>query len=139
MKWKLVRKQYRVDGIFGEMTSEDGKNTFFTIEHAYKIEDEHYPKSVDYFPKVQEGIHPCKMFLSKKNKCTVPLLDAPEDMGHFFEIHILNYNEESDGCIGVGTGIGKRSNGGQMITGSKDAFNLLMRVGITELEVTSVS
>lgn len=139
MKWKLTRKEYREDGIFGGLTSEDGKYFFYTLEHAYKIEDEHFPKSVDFYPKIQEGVHPCILYASPKQGYMVPMLDGPEDKEHYYQIHIGNYNEDSSGCILVGLGLGKRANGGKMLTSSKQAFDQLMKLGVEEIEVVGVS
>ncbi len=137
MKWKLTRKQYREDGIFGELVSEDGAYTFQTLERAYKIENEHFPLSVDYFPKIQEGIHPCIVYKSPKRGYEVPQLNAECDKGRFFQIHIGNYSEDSDGCILVGLTVGPRANGGQMLKSSREAFLKLMEVGVSEIEVVS--
>lgn len=138
MKWTLVRKKYGEHGIFGELTSEDGMHLFLTLEHAYKIIDETNPGSVEYAPKIPEGIHRCVPYASPKHGMMVPLLDNlddPVDQDRKFEIHIGNYNEDSEGCILVGKAIGNRANGGKMLTSSKQAFDQLMKIGITELEV----
>lgn len=139
MKWTLLRKEYRSDGIFGEMTSEDGMHTFQTLEHAYKVEGEIAPGSVEYYPKIQEGKHPCVRYPSKKHGYEVPLLDAPEDRGRFFEVHIGNYSEDSEGCILVGLAKGNRANGGKMLTSSKQAFEKLMKLGVSEIEVENAA
>lgn len=137
MKWTLIRKQYREDGIFGELTSADGVHFLVTLERAYKITDEHYPKSVEFYPKIQEGIHSIAMYASPKHGGIVPMLNSKDDQGHFFEIHVGNYNDDSDGCILVGLAEGFRDRAGKlkMLTSSKDAFNRIIAVGIDELEV----
>lgn len=138
MKWTLVRKKYIESGIFGELTSEDGNHIFQTLEHAYRVTGELGPESVGYYPKIPEGIHRCVPYASPKHGMMVPLLDNlddPIDQDRKFEIHIGNYNEDSEGCILVGMGIGNRANGGKMLTASKQAFDQLMKIGITELEV----
>lgn len=136
MKWTLTRKQYRADGIFGDLVSQDGLTVFKTLEHAYKIEDEHYPKSVGYFPKIHEGFHPCILYKSPKHGYMVPLLNALDDQGHMFEIHIGNYNKDSDGCILIGDKmIVDHDTGGFMIAHSEKTFEKLMALGVEELEV----
>jgi hypothetical protein len=55
----------------------------------------------------------------------VPPFEGKEVTGIL--IHILNYNDESDGCIGVGMQIGNKSDGGKMIMQSKLAFESLMK------------
>lgn len=132
MKWTLTRKQYREDGIFGLLTSEDGLVTFQTLEHAY-LEDGNYTA------KIKEGAHKIIPYNSPKHGCVTPLLNNPLDEGHEFEIHIGNYNTDSIGCILVGLGVGNTSSGGKMLTSSKQAFEQLMKIGISELEVSGVS
>lgn len=140
MKWTLIRKQYRPDGIFGELVSSDGAHFFHTLEHAYKVIDETNPGSIEYAPKIPEGVHRCVLYNSPKHGVMVPLLDNledPHDQDRKFEIHIGNYNEDSEGCILVGLGIGFRDRLGKvkMLTSSKQAFEKLMSIGVTEIEV----
>jgi hypothetical protein len=142
MKWKIIRKDYTQWGIFGELTSEDGQHFFFTLEHAYPVNDEIHPGSIEYAPKIPEGIHRCVPYASPKHKMIVPLLDNlddPTDQDRKFEIHIGNYNHDSDGCILVGTGLGNRYGGGKMLTASKQAFAKLMEIGVTEIEIKRAS
>ncbi len=139
MKWKLKRKMYRFDGIFGTLTSEDGQHVFQTLEHAFKIENEHFPTSVEYYPKIQEGLHPCKIYSSPKHGYDVPLLDAPEDQGHMFEVHIGNRNKDSNGCILVGDRtIVDHDTGGFMITSSEKTFKKLMDLGVEEIDIVGM-
>jgi len=135
MKWTLTRKNYREDGIFGELVSEDGVHTLQTLERSYKVIDELHPDSVEYAPKIQEGLRKCILYKSPKQGYVVPMLDGENDKDRYFQIHIGNYNEDSDGCILVGLGLGNRANGGKMLTSSKQSFTKLMELGITELEV----
>ena len=124
MRWRLVRNQYLESGIFGLLTSEDGMYTFCTLEHSYDLK-----------PKVTAGIHPCIPYNSPKHGCICPLLNAPEDQGHEFEVHIGNYNADSIGCILVGLGLGNASSGGKMLTSSKQAFEQIMKLEVTEIEI----
>jgi hypothetical protein len=139
MKWELLRKEYRQDGIFGELTSPGGQ-FFFTLEHAYPGMYE--SGAVHYNPKIPEGIHRIVEYQSPKFGMIVPLLDNledPHDQDRKFEIHIGNYNEDSEGCILIGLGLGTRHGGGKMLTSSKQAFKLLMSLGITELQVKNAN
>ncbi len=140
MKWRLIRKQYRPDGIFGELTSEDGQYFFHTLEHAYKVIDEISPGSVEYAPKIPEGVHRLVPYNSPKFGMVVPLLDNPDDpvdQDRKFEIHIGNYNDDSDGCILIGIGMGPRdlAKTSYMITKSKQAFEQFMKIGYSEIEI----
>jgi hypothetical protein len=134
MRWKLERHEYRKDGIFGNLYSEDGEYTFTTLEHAYPSDGVHA-----FEAKISEGVHPCILYLSPKHGYEIPLLNAEQDKGHLFEVHIGNYNEDSDGCILVGYSIGHRLTGDKMLTSSKQAFKKLMEVGCEEIEVIDVS
>lgn len=113
---------HKIDGIFGEMFTEDLMFFCHTLEHAYPNEN-----GVGFFAKIPAGDYLCKRRFSPKFQCDVfEIMDVP---GHdFIEIHIANYNEELDGCIAPGLGLGKTLNGGRMLTSSKKAFDALMEL-----------
>ena len=49
--------------------------------------------------------------------------------GHYgILFHVGNYNEDSEGCILLGTGFGNTSSKGKMITASKQAFKQFMEM-----------
>lgn len=126
MNLTLVRKQYRDDGIFGEI--ESGALYYFTLEHSY-----------ERIAKIPAGEYTCKRRLSPHFGYDVfELIDVP---GHdFIEIHIGNYNEDTDGCILLGLGLGHTTKNGVMLTSSKQAFAGFMKMqeDIDEFKLTVV-
>ena len=159
MKWTLTRKQYREDGIFGELALENGGVILQILEHAYVVDGKP-------IPKIAAGTYPCKLGTGA-GEGTIPnpngrgdinitgmhrlhdgvwfdayeIMGVPEFQGkpvHGCLFHIANYNEDLDGCVGLGLACGNRSNGGRMLTSSKQAFEQFMKLGITELEVKDV-
>lgn len=128
MKWNLIRKQYRHDGIFGEMVSEDGKVFLFTLERAYEIDGK-------FKPKIPSGLHLVKPYNSPKHQRIVPQLSNKEDEGHNYQFHIGNYNSDSQGCILVGMGMGHRQNKDYMLVSSGNALEKLIEHGITEVMI----
>lgn len=125
MDMHLLRKDFREDGIYGEMT---GKNAFFiTLEHSFDLK-----------PALADGEYICKRFLSPHLGYEVfQITDVP---GHtFILIHIGNFNGNSDGCVLLGSQIGYTVKpGGWMITGSKQAFAAFMKLqeGVDEFKLT---
>jgi hypothetical protein len=124
MNLHLTRKQYRDDGIFGEIDCD--KIYFFTLEHSY-----------DKMPKIPQGVYRCTRWDSPKfGYQTFMLNDVP---GHdHILIHIGNYNHDSEGCILIGLGLGRTKNNGVMITSSKQAFQKFMELqeGVDEFTLT---
>jgi hypothetical protein len=55
---------------------------------------------------------------------TFEVMNVPGHWGILF--HVGNYNEDSEGCILVGEGLGRRYKNGVMLTNSKKAFAKLM-------------
>lgn len=133
----LRREEVRPEGVFGELRDEFAECLMFTLEHAYRYEDG------EYYAKIPEGSYLCK-------RTRRTLVDNPRAEDYFwtFEVtgipghsgilfHAGNYNEDSNGCILLGLGFGRRSNGGKRITKSKDAFNKFMRMmeGVLEFKL----
>lgn len=124
MNLYLNRKQYRSDGIFGELIDEKGSLVAVTLEHAYADGEK-------FVPKVASGQYDCVRHPPNRLPYeTFMLENVPEFQGHPVTgilIHVGNYNDDSIGCILLGTQIGFKNNGGQMITSkSLDAFHKFM-------------
>lgn len=129
----LSRKSYRSDGIFGELTGNGGSFFCVTLEHSYpEPAHEDGSSSGKFLTKIKAGKYSCKRYHSPKHGYDVFLLTGDLDGdgftadGRFFEIHIGNYNDESEGCILVGEQVGSRYPSGKMICGSRKAFEKLM-------------
>ena len=117
MNFTLTTTEYGAMGIFGTMTSEDGAITYATLEHAYKT----IGSGSTWVPKIVRGhIYTCVPYLSPKRGYKVYMLeDVPDHTA--IEIHIGNYNDDSDGCILIGAN--KIHN---MITRSAESFKAFM-------------
>jgi len=121
MNMTLKRIDYSEDGIFGELLDHNGVFFCHTLERSYKNEKN------EFRPKVSEGVYICTRWDSPRLGYQTFLLNNVPNHTHIL-IHIGNYNEDSDGCILVGNGIGMMINKGKMITGSKQAFKRLMEL-----------
>lgn len=125
----LVRIQFREDGIFGSLKYPSGDELAVTLEHAYL-------DGGDYWPKLPDGKYLCRRRFSPKFKIELfEILDVPQH--DFIEIHIGNYNKDSDGCVLVGRNIIPVGNV-QAISASRMAFEDLMEYldGVTEFSLT---
>ena len=128
MNFTLIRSSKGVFGIFGQMKGEGTPLVFSTLEHAFKQSDG------SYSPVVPEGTYACVRRSSPKFGFDVFMLK--EVPGHnFVEIHVGNFNKDSDGCILLGL---KSTN--ISISDSRDAFSKFMALqsGVNEFTLTVV-
>lgn len=101
MDLKLVRGQFRKDGIFGSLLDEYGNELAVTLEHAYQ-------DGTDFWPKLPDGVYRCVRGIHHFNGATTgfetfEITKVPGHTGILF--HVGNYNKDSDGCILVGRNI----------------------------------
>lgn len=125
MKLRLVRRNFRSDGVFGELTDMNDNHICFTLEHAYADPSAKY----GYKAKVPPGSYKCVkgMHKLKADAEAFETFEVTGVNGHWgILFHIGNYNEDSEGCILIGEGLGNRYKGGVMLTHSKKAFVNLM-------------
>lgn len=119
MKFKLIRKQTRSDGFFGEFQDERGHFLFVTLER-------YYPEG----PKLDNGIYTCKRGVhclgDGEPFQTFEVMKVPGNTGILF--HVGNYNADSEGCVLLGQAVGNKSDGGKMIVGSNKAFKKFMEI-----------
>lgn len=109
MIFTLTRTEFLDSGIFGILKDETKTAIAVTLEHSF-----------DGKPKVPSGSYFCTLYDSPKHGYKVFMLnDVPG--ATFIEIHIGNYNTDSDGCILLGE---RRS--GDMIINSQLTFNKFM-------------
>lgn len=133
MDLALVRTEFRPDGIFSEFRSAGGEMLFTCLEHAYA------DGLGAWLPKVPDGVYNCKRYFSPSHEYEVfEVMDVPGCT--FIEIHIGNYNRDSEGCLLVGLGIAQIS-GAQMITQSGIAFKSFMTIqnGLDSFTLTVTS
>jgi len=125
MKLILRRRDYRVDGVFGELSDDEGKHLCFTLERSYA--DLNALEAIS--PKLPAGEYKCVKGMHRLSGMaeefeTFEVMNVPGHWGILF--HVGNYNEDSEGCILVGEGLGRRYKNGVMLTNSKKAFAKLM-------------
>lgn len=131
MKLILQRKDFRYDGIFSEILDENYHFLFVALEHAYLCTDGTYkPKIPNGTYTCVRGMHNLESRIAKGEPPfeTFEITGVDGHSGLLF--HPLNYNEESDGCVGPGLSLGKRTNGGQMICNSQKAFDALINLQV---------
>lgn len=128
---KLIRTDFKTDGILGKLYDEDGLFLAVTLEHSY-----------DGKPKVPAGVYRCVRRNSPKFGYDVFMLkDVP---GHdFIEFHVANWQRDLDGCIGLGSASCESLSGTMIVESNKtfhhfmdtldgiDAFTLVIDDGIT--------
>ena len=141
MTLTLTRKQCREDGIFSDLTREDGSLLAQTIEHAYEATA--LPDGTPQWrAKIIKGEYTCergdhRLHGMEKPFTTFEVKSVPHCIGILF--HWWNFNKDSEGCILVGTHIERAPDGSQMVTQSKGAFERFMnevsRVNTFELIV----
>jgi len=122
MNLKLVRVEYRADGIFSDLFDEQGERIAVVLEHAYPT------PSGEYIPKLPPGEYTCRLGMHilehmKEPFATYEIADVPGHSNILF--HTGNFNNQSSGCCVVGTSK-TILNGVQMLTGSRIAFRRLM-------------
>lgn len=132
MKCILTRKQFRSDGIFGELRDENDHLIAVTLEHAYKVGEE-------YCAKVDLGTYRCVRHpRSRLPYETFMLEDVPDFQGQPVTgilIHRGNFQSDSVGCILLGESIGQNGPAGaQMILRSRITFDQFMKMqkGLSE-------
>lgn len=109
---KLVRKNFRENGIMGELYDEKGSLFCFTLERAY-----------DSKPKLPDGVYRCVFEYSPRfNRKLWELKGVP---GHEeIKFHSGNLHTDSDGCILVGS---RKVDAESVLLESRDALEKLHR------------
>lgn len=105
----LNRNKWLKDGIFGQI----GRSSmlFYTLEHAYGVSD---GISTTWTPKIPAGTYKCVRGTHQLEAVpghpppepfeTFCITGVPDHSGILF--HILNFNLESKGCVGLGLALG---------------------------------
>lgn len=127
---KLVRSEYRPDGIFGQLTDAKGHPICHTLEHSY-----------NNLPKLPPGQYICVRGMHKLHSTPDPFetFEITGVPGHGnILFHWGNYNKDSDGCVLLGDAPVTMPNGEKMIPNSKAAFAKFMKdlTGIKEFMLT---
>lgn len=125
---RLVRYDWRADGIFGRLRDDHDDQLAVTLEHSF-----------DGKPKLPAGQYLCKRGMHQLEHGgrfeTFEVLDVPGHTGILF--HIGNWNRDSDGCILLGR-VSVGSTDGHMITSSAMTFFSFMNAldGVNEFPLT---
>lgn len=102
MNLRLTRHDFRDDGIFGELVTEDGEFVADTLERAYPG----YGPASLWVPKVGVGTYKCVRHKPGRLPYETFLLeDVPPFMGKPVSgilLHRGNRDDDSDGCILLG-------------------------------------
>lgn len=123
--WKLLRKEFREDGIFSDLLDENDNLLAKCIEHSYNLK-----------PIITDGQHLCVRGKHRLEHMTEDF-ETFEIMGVQGHTNLLfhwgNWNKDSSGCCLVGQSVAS-SPQGQMITNSKYTFAELMKslAGVNE-------
>lgn len=136
MDIKLSRKQFLPDGIFGEFSDESGSVIATTLEHAYD------DGQGGWIPKVAAGVYTCVRHAPNRLPYeTFMLENVPPFQGKPVDgilIHVLNFNHESEGCIGIGKSFTVLPSGTHCLVKSRAAFDDFMNLqsGIGAFKLT---
>ena len=124
MVLRLIRNSTTPNGVFGTLQNDNGI-ICITLEHAFGNDSD------GFYALIPDNIYVCRRKMSPKFGYDVfELIDTP---GHDnVEIHKGNYNEDSAGCILLGT-----TKVGTMIQESGVAFKKFMNLmdGIDEFQL----
>lgn len=125
MRLRLVHNRFEKYGIFGELLDQKGSLIAYTLERSYVTDHG------DCYQKLNIGTYKCekgshRLVSMDKDFITFEIKNVPDHDGIIF--HVGNYNEDSEGCVLLGSSIGNMVNGDKMLTGSIDAFNKFMSI-----------
>ena len=132
MNLTLTRNEYREDGIFSTCTDEDEKEVCQTLEHSY-----------ENLPKIPAGVYHCVRGAHRLNGMagTFDTFEIQGVEGHAgLLFHWGNFQDDSSGCVLVGTERVHCEDGTEMITHSRDSFRQFMQIqdGVDEFTLTVV-
>ncbi len=114
----LKRIEKRDDGIFSELYNDSGDLLAKTLEHSYNGE-----------PKLYNGTFTCVRGMHQLHGMTQPFetFEITGVTGHTgILFHVGNWNQDSDGCVLLGSEI-EPSDRGQMVIASRITFNKFMQ------------
>lgn len=125
MNLTLTRNISNENGIFGSLTDESGNIIAVTLEHAYDSGN----GDGTYSPKLPPGTYGCQrgqhqLASMAKPFITFQIMNVP---GHTnILLHQGNYNNDSEGCVLLGTSLYPDDQNPNMIKQSAQAFQKFM-------------
>jgi hypothetical protein len=129
----LERAEFRPDGIFGNLKDSSGHHIAVTLEHAFQ------DSNGDWMPKLPDGTYTCQRYASPKFGYDVfEVMNVPG--ATYIEIHIGNFNSDSDGCVLLGYMV-TQMHGAWAINSSKATFVAFMGMqnGVDQFQLTVTS
>ena len=114
---KLKRLEYRDDGIFSELLSDDGKHIAYCVERSYNKK----PKLYNGTFQCMKGPHRLKNMRASFE--TFEIMGVKGHTGILF--HAGNWHTDSDGCVLLGQKM-VDSPKGKMVTASRITFTKFM-------------
>lgn len=120
MRTAVLRQiDFRKDGIFGQMMTEELNEICKTLEHGYVSE------RGEIVSKIKPGVYTCKLEWSERFKMDLYELKAVP--GHDeIKIHAANIDDQLEGCIAPGMNYGEWNDGSRCVTQSKKALKKFM-------------
>jgi Family of unknown function (DUF5675) len=116
---RLVRDNYRPDGVFSHLLADDGTVLASTLEHSYQ------QPNGSWLAKIVPGTYTCQRRLSPHFGFDVfQVMNVPNC--DFIEIHPGNFDKNSEGCILLGEAVLIQPSGAWMITNSRATFDKFM-------------
>lgn len=136
MQLTLTRKIARPDGIISDIKDDRGLFYAHTLEHSYAA-----LRGVAYAAKIPTGQFTCKRGPHRLHGMTADFetFEITGVEGHTnLLFHWGNYNEDSDGCILLGTSYAVTPAGKAMVTASRAKFTEFMNLmtGVNEFTLT---
>ncbi len=127
--YKLIRKEFRADGIFSELYNEKNELIAHTLEHSY-----------DNKPKIYNGTFKCVRGPHRLHNMTEDFttFEITGVTGHQdILFHWGNFNKDSEGCVLLGTSEATGADGAKMVTASRPCFAKFMAglEGVNEFNV----
>jgi hypothetical protein len=132
---KLMRSQFRSDGIFSRLYNEHGVPIAYTLEHAYEQPDG------TWAPKIPNGTFNCVRGEHQLHGMTQPFetFEITGVTGHVnLLFHAGNYDRDSEGCVLLGNAVVTQGDGTEMVVNSKLTFSEFMSNlnGVNEFMLT---
>lgn len=134
---KLVRDQFRFDGVFGQLLDDKGNLLAHTLEHSYHQPDE------TWMPKIPAGQYICMRGPHRLNGMTADFetFEITGVAGHTnLLFHWGNFDKDSEGCVLLGQAVVTQADGTEMVTNSRVTFHHFMDTldGVTEFMLTVI-
>ena len=118
----LTRNEFLESGIFGNLSDIDGNIVTYSLEHSY----DSGLGNGSYAPKLPDGEYTCQRGEHRLAHMTQPfttfeIQNVPRHTNILF--HVGNFNDDSEGCVLLGSSINES---GHFLQDSRVAFDKFM-------------